>query len=166
MKKNLIFLDFDGVINSVESMIRKKDAREGMPVFSREDRSDWPDTVLVNRLKELIEKTNSSIVISSTWRYRGKDYCAKVLGSFGIPENLVIGVTPRNTGTCRGKQIQQWLNENYLLFHEFDNFIIIDDDSDMAHLKHRLVQTSNRVGLQDSDIEKAIQLLKGDYLNV
>lgn len=37
----------------------------------------------------------------------------------------------------------------------------IDDDSDMEHLKRRLVQTSFYHGLQDEHVDQAIALLAG-----
>jgi hypothetical protein len=160
---NLIFLDIDGVLNSVESMMRKKQERDCAPIegANREDRDDWPDETLVARLNRLIHETESCVVISSTWRYMGFKKVKHFLIHCGIPEPVIIGATPIMPGTRRGRQIQQWMDDNYIQMREFDKFIILDDDSDMLHLMPYLIQTKNAVGLQDADVDRAIRILKG-----
>lgn len=161
---NLIFLDIDGVLNSVESMIRRKRERDGADVENREDRDDWPDETLVARLNRLIHATESCVVISSSWRILTPyDKLKAFLVMCGIPEPVIIGATPRFPGKTRGTEIKHWLYEHRHEIAEFDNFVILDDDSDMAPFMSHLVKTKNAVGLQDADVEKAIRILKGEY---
>jgi hypothetical protein len=72
-----------------------------------------------------------------------------------------IGVTPdhlrRPQDSCRGDEINEWLSKN-----EVESFIILDDDTDMADLMHRLVHTDFPDGLQDEHIEIAINKLNGE----
>jgi hypothetical protein len=74
-----------------------------------------------------------------------------------------LGITPVghpnvkfSEGPLRGKEIQHWLNLN----KEQDATIAILDDIsyEMAHLKHRLVQTDFRVGLTKEDAEKVKEM--------
>jgi hypothetical protein len=51
----------------------------------------------------------------------------------------------------RGEEIQAWLTEN----PDVTQFVILDDDSDMAHLIDHLVQTDHKVGLTAADVKKA-----------
>jgi len=53
----VIFLDIDGVLNSVKSMIESK----------YEKWSDEPSIENIGWLNYIIEKTDAKIVISSTW---------------------------------------------------------------------------------------------------
>jgi hypothetical protein len=44
---------------------------------------------------------------------------------------------------------------------EVDNYVIFDDDSDMLYnQREHFIKTSRKTGLDDSDVEKAIELLK------
>lgn len=127
--KNLIFLDFDGVLNC---QLFYKDRKESKSII--EHPMDQIDPVRVGWLNELCQETDSSVVISSTWRYSGLDYCKDALQKAGATFEI-LGGTPR-MNTARGVEIDQWLKDNCMeLFgvhaHDFYRFAIIDDDSDM-----------------------------------
>ena len=51
----------------------------------------------------------------------------------------------------RGMEIAEWLKGH----PEVTSFVILDDCSDMAELKHRLVLTNPIDGLDDPDVERA-----------
>ena len=66
-------------------------------------------------------------------------------------------ITPSLSGDAqRGDEIREWLSKNPV-----DNFIILDDDSDMLKSQlERFVQTSYNYGLRDDSIlEKAENIL-------
>jgi hypothetical protein len=44
---------------------------------------------------------------------------------------------------------------------EASDIVILDDNDDMAHLLDRLVKTSDRTGLTDDDVDRAVSMLKG-----
>ena len=61
---NIIFLDIDGVLNSHRKLIE---------VYKKTHKPhsgyNYPfDEICLNNLKDLFEKTNSKIVITSSWR--------------------------------------------------------------------------------------------------
>ena len=82
----------------------------------------------------------------------------------GIPIELYIGNTPYFTDEKRGIEIQNWIDNNWNN-EIYNNFVILDDDSDMEHLMNHLVKTNNNLGLQDSDVEKAKIILGKTYEN-
>ncbi len=70
-------------------------------------------------------------------------------------QSQVVGVTPQ-LSTERGIEIQTWMTEHDVMPWQI---VILDDDSDMAHLKCRHVKTTFANGLTENDAIKAIHLL-------
>ena len=134
----IIFLDVDGVLNSSNDK------------FSTELETD--SHLLL--LKELVDKTNSKIVLTSSWRKIPK--LRKVVDTKLKNLNIeIIGETKSLPGT-RGSGIKEWLKDK-----EVESFVILDDDSDMDELTStNLVKTDYNIGLQKEDIEKALKILK------
>lgn len=148
----VIFLDIDGVLNCASTQRRLR----GSPFVDE-------DKLLL--LKDLVEKTGAELVLSSTWRLGllYPDVAAFAADADALVEEFhkyglsLYDSTPRLSDKQRGHEIAAWLEKN----PDVDKFIILDDDSDMAHLKEHLVQTSWLAGLQPSHIEKAMKLLEG-----
>jgi hypothetical protein len=148
-----IFLDVDGVLNTYQS-------REEL---------GWKSVspYLVGNLNEIVRATGAKIVISSTWRLLDNIERLRVILSDAGLENVdevVIDMTPRSSpkGHYRGFQIQDWLDAH----PEVTKFVILDDDSDMEHLIHRLVRCCGECGLSKIKTEWAINLLtKDEYEN-
>lgn len=68
----------------------------------------------------------------------------------------IYGITPGTTKRYRGEEIQMWLDEH----PEVTNYVIIDDDNDMLDSQEsHLVQTSWYDGIQDYNVERAINIL-------
>jgi hypothetical protein len=80
----------------------------------------------------------------------------------------VTGTTPYSSpkGNQRGYQIQEHLTSH----PEITDFVIIDDDSDMVHLSHRLVHTTWMHGFQFGDLLQVFRLFgetdlaKGEFV--
>lgn len=159
----VIFLDFDGVITTLES---------GWKLCPKK----------LKLLGEIIEKTDAKIVISSSWRRNTLDDTLNFIsgGSIHSKDNpfpycdRVIGVTDRmyafswndkvneHTGKRptyliqRGVEIQRYLELN----RNIKQYVILDDATDMLYWhKDNFVQTDAYNGLSDYDVEKAIQIL-------
>jgi hypothetical protein len=149
MSQKILMLDIDGVLNShvwFEKM--KCDALSRRPIHHMID----PECVA--RLNRLLDLSGADVVISSTWRIvhiLGEiNHALKEKGFTG----RIIGKTPKYLGT-RGAEIQAWLTAHG---GDADQMVILDDNSDMAHLAPRLVLTSWSVGLTDADVDRAIAL--------
>ncbi len=150
----IIFLDVDGVLNSVAFWTSPRYIRGRHAI-------DAEAVVLLNRLTD---RTGARLVVSSTWRKRGARAMRQTLRDVGITAPM-LGITPdlshRERGplwvaTERGTEIQAWLDTTR---RQVNRFVILDDDNDMAHLADRLVRTDYHVGLTAADIERAEALL-------
>lgn len=160
---NIIFLDVDGVLNS-------------MAYLKGKDIGDEIDMRAVERLAEIYKECDCRIVLSSSWReLRGSEtkephsmyrYLENCLGKFGME---IMDVTPVRMSN-RPEEIAAWLEENRNLVK---NFVSLDDDFDEKHYKHfglggHLVRTEFYVddetkgGLQDKHVKKAKRILKGN----
>ena len=155
----IIFLDIDGVLNSVDSC-----ERAGKNFFS-----DNPDPEHIKWLNFIIEQTGAKIVISSTWR----KHCTylslwRLLDAFGF-KGTIIGATPE-TNDIRGNEIRCWIDRytngrDWRLtktddkLDPIESFVILDDDSDMGELLPFLVKCKNEKGLTEAEAIKAIEML-------
>ena len=119
-----IFLDIDGVLNGQHSI-------NETPLYS----------FYLNNLKELINKTNAKIILSSSWRNflhkENNKYVPNKEGGYGdklikafdelnleIHDTTELGYSKNK----RGFQIKEWL-DNYA--DKEYKYIILDDDEDM-----------------------------------
>ena len=159
MKSKIIFLDIDGVLN----------------VLSQEfdDYGQLFNPIFVKNLADIIEKTNAKLVISSTWRFSGREFIMNMWRHRNLPGE-VIGVTPDlgfNDYIVRGDEIKAWLDKNIDMV---ETYCIIDDDEDMLpEQMNNFVKTSGNSDHPDCDdfgygltkicSEKVIEILnKGD----
>lgn len=172
----IIFLDVDGVLNSEESYVyfRREFARLGKedPKMGCRD-IDLPSPIAMSNLKLILECCpDVKIVISSTWRILHMDILKEhFLANHLEWDGLVIGQTPprRKMSGVRGDEIENWLQENArvpegsMLMPKFqvDDFVILDDNSDMAHLMSHLVLTNPQVGLTIDNAETVIHRFGG-----
>ncbi len=150
---NIIFLDVDGVINSVNNLIR-----EYNETHKPHSGYSYPfDANCLANLKKLVIETNSSLVISSTWRLsqKGRNKLLQELKKYDL-DKLVIGYTPF-LDSSRKDEIKDFLSNFESSFTT--NFIILDDDSDMGDLLPFLVKTNRQVGLTEENVEQAIKKL-------
>ncbi|MES5838035.1 HAD domain-containing protein [Bacillus cereus group sp. MG11] len=144
---NLIFLDIDGVLNHSNYFVRSK--QHMLQAFCPK--------ALAN-LKEILEKCDAKIVVSSTWRKLGSTKTLKkaIFSHYGL-QKYIVGRTPELRGEPRGAEIQAFIDD---FRKPIDKFIIIDDGDDMLHLTDRLILTSPyEDGLNEIKREEAIQLL-------
>lgn len=163
----VIFLDVDGVLNNHSLFKKTKDERSAyansLPEFDDITQEQWTmfygymiDPYAISLLKDILQATDAKIVVSSTWRNNDKTYNAlkENLKNHGI--DCIVGKTPRFPGELRGTEIQQYLNEN----QGIENYVIIDDDSDMLdEQKSNFVQTNTQIGLTADDAKKVIEIL-------
>jgi Tfp pilus assembly major pilin PilA len=80
-----------------------------------------------------------------------------VLAQAGVTGKL-IDKTPVNNN-IRGAQIAEWIDNQNKRNDKVEQFIILDDDSDMGNLIKYLIKTSHADGLQDHHAELAIKRL-------
>lgn len=147
-----IFLDFDGVLNSLNYF-----RRVGQP--SRWSSHDFdPDACA--RIMRVVEATDASIIVSSAWRIAHAMVDIRgYLEERGIPKARVIGKTPYLSGEQRGDEILSFIDTWERIDGPIEGFVIIDDSSDMSCLMHRLVRTTGLDGMEDHHIDLAIEMI-------
>lgn len=146
---NIIFLDVDGVINSMRSLKEayEKDHKPHSGV-------NYPfDKKCLKYLRFLVKETNSRIVITSSWRLL-EDHLIKLLDTlekYGL-DKYVMESTPR-LGS-REEEIKEYLN-----ICRFDASFVILDNEPMEELGAYAVKTDQETGLTEEDVKKAIKIL-------
>jgi len=172
----VIFLDVDGVLNS-ERFLLKLEAQHHAQGHTRETECGCLklrhqlDRDAIARLNRIVAVTGAKIVVSSTWR---KLFDLSELLQIFVAHGLlaeIVGATPEGhkepgfmemyghpTRLPRGYEIDYWLKAH----PEVERFVILDDDSDMAMHRHRLVQTDFHEGLLDDHADLAIRVLAWD----
>lgn len=161
----VIFLDFDGVINSHQSAHFWHNKRD-QSKWENELYESWKGTlfeyiaqefcpIAMSNVEELIRRVpDVKVVVSSTWRLgETVESLKKIVAPAKLIADAIISVTPSG-GKIRGEEIQAWLNANPGVL----DFVIIDDDADMGHLLPFLVKTDSRNGFTYTDMEKAVKM--------
>jgi hypothetical protein len=160
-KMKVIFLDIDGVLNHMAFVIKKnantinEPPLEGFPQFQL----NAIDSKSLSLVKKIVDKTDSKIVISSTWRInKSKDDFIRLFDRFGFPNAPVIDCTPVTPDRTRGIEIDMWLMNNSCV----SNFIILDDDSDMTDFQienNHFIKINYETGITGEDVKTAIKHL-------
>ena len=148
----LVFLDFDGVLNSHHWLYRPDRDKEAEFLGNEHH---MLDPTAVGRVNRILRETGAKVVISSSWRHGWPvERLREILTTAGFVGE-VLGYTPQY-GHDRGHEIEQWLDGND---EGHDPFVILDDDSDMGPLMKYLVKTTFEHGIQDEHVEDAIRRL-------
>lgn len=144
----IIFLDYDGVVNNLVFH-----SIDGEPDFYSEPLEEYSgrdykvnDFQAIAWLNKICREFECKLVITSTWRWRD-DY-QECLYRAGLNEKVeILGRTPRsNLGHQRGWEIQEWFFQNKDKY-DIEDYIILDDDSDMLHFSSHLIRTDTYRGL-------------------
>ena len=168
----VIFLDIDGVLNTSETFIEQSKNYKQKGTYNVEI-----DEFRVEYLKQIIEKTDAKIVLSSSWRYffikendivlpktqKGLDLY-KLLKKYNIE---IYDITTKQH-MKREEQINLWLRN-----HDVESFVVIDDCSyDLqSFIGKELIKTSftkdaemlidmdDCIGLCEEHVSQAINIL-------
>ena len=138
----VIFLDIDGVLNNARS---------------NEESITFPciDDVNLQHLKHIIDETNASIVLTSSWKEDYQDNDA--IRSF-INEKVPVFDTTDDNILNRGKGILEYLSAH----RDVESLVILDDeafDFEECGLMDHWIKTSYGCGLTEMDAERAIRIL-------
>lgn len=175
-KTNIIFLDFDGVLNSERSVVAYRSDLHNIGW-----QPEGLDEIAVRLVRTLAEEANASVVISSSWRFHYPDeQLAKFLSSKGWPSCPIIGHTPNisylgmysNSGynvAFRGNEIGAFLDEFVASGKELGTWVILDDSKDFHYnettmggfrSKQPVVNTDPRIGFSLKNFYDALKILK------
>ena len=163
----IIFLDIDGVLNYEE--------------YYKRGRVDKPYPLseicpqAISNLNRICNDTGAKIVVSSSWRGDGINYCSNILKECGF-EGDVIDITGNESyyheWAERGNEILKWLKDKKL--YKYDSYkvtdhdyVIIDDDNDMLYQqRHNFFECSPNTGLTEKMAEDIISFLNTKPLDV
>lgn len=161
----IIFLDIDGVLNSVVAPLGEKD-----PDYPLIEHIDYERVVVFNEI--LRRLGNARIVLSSYWRLSHRSQLAAIFERWDVP--LWFSITPRDVfaskqvlgyteaGCSRALEIKAWLDSNgnpssYIILD--DNWII-EEEGEYGGITEPLREHFYRVGdgLTEWDIDKIVGL--------
>ena len=149
-----IFLDVDGVLNA--DLTTTQMTKNGYT---------FVEDQFLERLKRIVDETGAHIVLSSDWRFdapSGSDYIElfNALADHGLE---IASMTGDYEWRGRGAEIYQWF---YTFHNKYSNelvqYVILDDLTKFDFYEMQwphFVQTNALHGLQDEDVEKAIEIL-------
>lgn len=166
----IIFLDIDGVLNH-ENFYEDRFINEQ----NNESKIPYPyseiDPKCVKYLNQLISETGAKVVISSTWRKSGLEYCKDVLEYHGF-EGEIIDITPnlRSENCLRGNEILTWMQKNESIIgshYNFTEYVILDDDSDMLYWqRNNFILVDRFVGLTMGNVFQSKKIMNnGKIIN-
>lgn len=181
----VLFLDFDGVLNSNDWYVRRQNIYDMDAVENQYPYYEF-DPDAVNRLNTIITLTGAKVVVSSSWRHgRTIKELQDILNFVGFIGEI-IDVTPHFGGyngytIPRGCEIEYWLEskgfqrinwskeeqQKYIDKCSVKNYIILDDDSDMLYTqKEHFVHTGWKYGLDDEKMHKSIEILNSTLIDL
>jgi hypothetical protein len=156
----VIFLDFDGVLNHEKFYSNRFSKRYDLDYVEVPHPYSEIDPECVSNLNYIIEHTGAVVVLSTSWRHSGIEYCVDILQNTGF-NGIVIDRTPDfwESWSVRGNEIQHWIDTNKSK-EGVESYVILDDDSDMLlSQKNNFVRVDFRYGLTKDLSEKAISIL-------
>lgn len=155
----VIFLDFDGVLNST-IYDRTRDLTKNTSI----------DETRLPLLKQIIDTTNAKIVLSTSWRrhWNQDNTLCDEIGLwinqlFSKYELKIYDKTPYlHFGVGRKNEILDWLKYS---IEPIESYVILDDYAfGWEELSDKLVKTSSTIGrgLEQEHVEKCIAILNDD----
>lgn len=161
-KKNILFLDIDGVLQPYSSQKRFEHNLEETIEYvcdkynddiykeiSKYDVGavfyDW-DEIAIGILKKILLETNSYIVIHSNWRESKDIKKMKALFKIHDLDEYVVDSCEHNGNGEKIYFIKKYIEEHK---QEINNYIIIDDDDMTLDLGGNFYQTNNILTLSD-----------------
>lgn len=156
--KQILFLDFDGVINSEEYAIARYQTEKREYLIPGPDVHPDFDPYKIGLIDELLDSLPElRVCISSSWRIGAEIEEIKSYFPKSLIASRIIGKTPYISGVQRGYEIQEWIKENPV-----QKFAVLDDDNDMDDVRANFVRTSWKTGVSYENIKEVKRLLSFD----
>lgn len=139
---SVIFLDVDGVLNDMGDDNIAEDW-------------DTPSPKHLEPLKEIVDRTGASIVLTSSWRLYPR--ACKRLQEAMAPYGLTWIDATRELGPTRGAEIRDWLHRHPNIQH----FVILDDEVNGFNgcMANKFVTTKPISGLLPRHVDLACAIL-------
>ena len=147
MNSRVIFLDYDGVVNTPMWNDKGTKCTYNFPSDGKVNNFQ-----AVQWISECCQKFHYDIVVTSTWRTTA-NYKECLINGGLRPGIEILGRTDDlwDLNYCRGYEIAQYLAEH----PEINYYMIIDDDDDMLpEQKQNFIQTKGDVGFCLADFKR------------
>lgn len=164
-----IFLDIDGVLNSDIYMASAKYLAEcaalgvtptGFEIVVKAHHLHL-DPAAIKLVNDLVERSGAKVILSSTWRVRYSLFEMNAMLKMRGASFEISDKTPaKMSRTLREMDIKGYLN--FLKLTEDivpEAFVILDDIDEFPKLKDHFVQTTEKEGLTQEGIAKALKIL-------
>lgn len=169
MIDKIIFLDFDGVLNTEHYQRLLSYQRKA----GRDEYGAFFDPEAVLQLRRIVDATNADIVVESSWKFYGLEAMQKMWEERNMP-GKVIDITPSSVsdswlltanlddfypamGHCKGMEIASWLSDNA---SKDTRYVIIDDECVIMELQSPyFLLTDPYCGITKEIADKAISIL-------
>lgn len=160
MEKNkIIFLDFDGVMDTCFMKISLTKEKQALS----DEYGILFDEQCVENLRKIICATNADIVVTSSWKLDMSLKKLQEMWSYRKLPEKVIDVTPNLIGS-RGDEISAWLEEHEA---EVGKYAIIDDMPSgffIPHFANHLFSVDSNVGLDNKTTQIIIYYFERENL--
>ena len=172
----LVFLDFDGVLNTERHFAELKG--KGLPF--KDKYGPKFDLIAVENLRKIIDTTEARIVVSSSWRYMGLGDLQRMWHDRDLP-GKIVGVTPLHTDddklletdlsqldeitadmfcSSRGNEIKAYFEEVLSVDAAMQRYVILDDLKDvLPEQEDHFIRIDPIVGITEKDAERAIEII-------
>jgi hypothetical protein len=172
----LVFLDFDGVLNTERHFAELKG--KGLPF--KDKYGPKFDLIAVENLKKIIDTTEARIVVSSSWRYMGLGDLQRMWNDRDLP-GKIVGITPLHMDddklletdlseldeitadmfcSSRGNEIKAYFEEVLRVVADTRRYVILDDLKDvLPEQEDHFIRINPIVGITEKDAERAIEIL-------
>lgn len=160
----ILFLDFDGVLNSLDWYKRRAELGMTPPQDSFLHRSHYElDETKVKMISDFVKDTGVTVVVSSSWRIlHSLQELRDIVKACGWDASEFLDITPRSEKGFRGDEINAWLNDSSKrhveILEPITHYVIFDDDGDF-YPDQLLVKTSWEHGLIEDHLNKAREIL-------
>lgn len=171
MTQKVLFLDFDGVINTdrmaIDALTKEGEWRDEFGL-----KFD-PESIL--NLRHIIEETQARIVAITSWKQYGLDYLQEIWQGRQMPGEI-SDITPdyrtdfemdaHHQPKCvqvplmsKGEGIEEWILQEQLQGRETQYAILDDIQSFTLDQQPHFIQICAHCGITSKDADRAIQIL-------
>lgn len=154
IRKYAMFLDFDGVIHVFYV--------QGTPQYERavqrmKQKMDFIDPDSLANVDAITEEYDMDIIISSSWRYNGLDYCRNYLKKSGMKHaDHIVDTTQDEAFLDRRIEIAE-----YLIAHPIYSGFIVLDDIRMPEFEGSYIRINPTIGFDEGRLGHAKKILAG-----
>lgn len=146
MNSRIIFLDYDGVVNT--PMWNDKGTKYTYN-FPKDGKVN--NFQAVQWISECCQKFHYDIVVTSTWRKKANYKECLINGGLRSGIEILDRTEDLGYNTCRGDEIAKYLSDH----PEINYYMIIDDEDDMLpEQKDHFIQTNGDVGFNLADFTR------------